>query len=98
MKVSSTQALSTRVAVHREQWDNQRLGEADPGFVEGPVDRTVTSFDLQGSYHYWFRGRLGFRVTIGGGNEAEQPIFYSASPYRGDHPYGKLGFGFVTRY
>lgn len=97
-QISSTQALSGRFALRREQWDNQRLAEGDAGFVEGPLDRTVTSWDVQGTYHYWFRGRLGFRVTLGGGNEGEQPIFYSASPYAGDHPYGRIGFGFVTRY
>lgn len=97
-QISSTQAIGAEGTLRRERWDNDRAGEEAAGFIEGPLERTVSSFDVQLSYHYWFRGRLGFRVAIGGGFEGETPVFYSASPYAGDRGYGRLGLGFTSRY
>lgn len=97
-QLSASEALAAEGTLRSDRWDNDRAGEDDAGFIEGPLERTTSSYDFQVSYHYWFRGRLGFRVALGGGFEEQPPMFYSASPYAIDRPYGRIGLGFTSRY
>jgi hypothetical protein len=99
LQTSSSSSLILAFKGRREDWDNQRMLEELPQFVGPDVERKLWAFEGDVGYRYWFRGKLGFHATIGGGFETEPPIYYAAEGFDvGTRGFGRLGFGFVTRY
>jgi hypothetical protein len=95
-QTSSTNSWTVNLLFRREDWDNGRLGEDFPDLVGEDVERRVTAFEGDLGFQYWFRGTLGFRVTVGGGFETEPPIYYETFRV-GTRGFGRFGFGFIKR-
>jgi hypothetical protein len=91
----TSEATSVRLNVvgARENWVNERVGDEDVIFVGPDLDRDVWSVRGELEMMYWYQGRIGLRVGLGGGYEGEKPIFRPRE--RGQF---RLGFGIVTRY
>jgi hypothetical protein len=94
---SSTMSWTLSVKGRREAWDNGRLGEDISTLVGPDLERRVWAFEGDAGLLYWFKGKLGFHVTVGGGFETEPPIYYDNFRV-GTRGMGRLGFGFVSRY
>jgi hypothetical protein len=84
----------------REEWDNERIDDDDDDYVGEDTSRTVDSFQGEGAFVYWFEGRYGFRLSLGGGFRGEEPIYYRIyyNAGRDDLYYGKLGIGVLGRF
>ena len=95
-QTSSTNSWTLNLLYRREDWDNGRLGEDFPDLVGEDVERRVTAFEGDLGFMYWFRGTLGFNVSLGGGYEDEPPIYYETFRV-GTRGFGRFGFGFAKR-
>ncbi len=82
--------------VRYETWHNDRPLDDDPltPFVDG-VHRTVPFVDVEAGLIYWFEGRLGFGVALGGGWVGHPPTYQDPRVGGGS---GRLAATFTTRF
>jgi len=100
-QTSSTLSIQWRMNGRLEQWDNRRLGDDGVDFVGEETDRRVVTIDGDLGFTFWFEGRLGFAVALGGGFQSEPPVLYrppNGAVPKGDRGFGRLGMGVVSRF
>jgi hypothetical protein len=77
-------------------WDNERLGQTGPPPSVTGRPPKGTRIDVRGDagFTYWFEGKWGFRIALGGGYYDKGPVRYQ------NYSSGllRLGVGFTTRY
>jgi len=88
---SMTTTLQFRGSVNRDHWVDGRVADnATPGF---DVDRQVWTATGDADLIYWYLGRYGFRLSLGGGYAGAPPVYNSKATGLFD-----LGGGVMVRF
>jgi hypothetical protein len=87
-------SLYARAFISNDNWYDSRLQPADDeGNIPLPVEGDGIATDVDLGFLYWFEGKWGFRISLGGGYAEELPVLGSRETGR-----IRLGIGFTTRY
>ena len=91
VQLTSATSIVLRGEVESTDWVNHRAGQDD---VTGRgTEGNVLGVRVDVGYLYWFEGRWGFRVMLGGGYIEQGPLFQSF-----ESGLFRLGVGLTTRY
>lgn len=96
LQLSPTASIYFRAEASTTDWVNHRMGQQE--FIDQRPNGAGgnTRVDLRGDlgYIYWFEGRWGFRVSLGGGYFDKGPLFNQDF----ESGLARLGVGFTSRY
>ncbi len=88
-----TTSIQLRFDGSRDHWVDVRANDSQVDWIGLDTDRIVYNAGGSIDLYYWYKGRLGFRGSFGGGYMGAPPIFESVQ--RG---YAQIGFGIITRF
>jgi hypothetical protein len=96
LQMSPEISFFARAEFHDTDWDNERLGQSGDGDMATGRPPKMTRLDVRADagFIYWFEGKWGFRISLGGGYYDKGPLFFQ------DFESGllRVGVGFTTRY
>jgi hypothetical protein len=91
LQLTSTSSIVLRAEVDSTDWVNHRAGQDE--ITERGTEGNVLHVRGDIGYIFWFEGRWGFRMSLGGGYIGQGPLFQSF-----ESGLFRLGVGFTTRY
>jgi hypothetical protein len=93
LQVSPTLSLQLHGEGGRDHWVDNRAFDNQTDWIGVNVDRIVYDASGAGDLLYWYKGRLAFRFSLGGGYQGAPPVYNAKN--RG---FGTVGFGVTTRF
>ena len=96
LQLSPQISLYARGELTTTDWDNERQGQTGVGDMSTGRPAKMTRLDVRADlgFTYWFEGKWGFRISLGGGYYNKGPLFYQDT----ESGLARIGVGFTTRY
>jgi hypothetical protein len=96
LQLSPQISLFARGELTTTDWDNERQGQTGVGDMSTNRPAKMTRLDVRADlgFTYWFEGKWGFRISLGGGYYNKGPLFYQDT----ESGLARIGVGFTTRY
>jgi hypothetical protein len=96
LQLSPQISLFARGEFHTTDWDNERQGQTGTGDMSTNRPAQMTRHDIRADvgFIYWFEGKWGFRISMGGGYYDKGPLYFQDT----ESGLARIGVGFTTRY
>jgi hypothetical protein len=96
LQLSPEFSIFVRSEFHSTDWDNERQGQTGVGDMSTGRPTKMTRLDVRADvgFTYWFEGKWGFRISLGGGYYDKGPLFFQDV----ESGLARIGVGFTSRY